>query len=241
MFYRRGLWPNLAKLIDAEVAYARDDHERADLFLEKARVFGHHAGDPDEARTALDEAVRLSPHHQGALLELERSAARANDVPALLEVWEKLATSVETPARKIGYWIEVGRAAAASNLPRALAAFEAAAALAGPVGATAERVARERLRAVDEHGTPDEVGAAIEALAGLLLAAFGPAGPNLEMTAGEPTLQAVRIARPQSATSSSRCAGDRRSSPARCPAIARGMFCSRRSRSRPASRCCSRI
>ena len=31
VFYRRGLWPNLAKLIGAEVEYARDDYERADL------------------------------------------------------------------------------------------------------------------------------------------------------------------------------------------------------------------
>src|SRR5439155_20412087 len=60
VFYRRGLWPNLAKLIDAEVAYARDDHERADLFLEKARVLAQ-AGDADEARLALDEAVRIAP------------------------------------------------------------------------------------------------------------------------------------------------------------------------------------
>jgi hypothetical protein len=52
VFYRRGLWPNLVKLIAAEVAYARDDTERADLLLEKARVAAHHANDPDEARNA---------------------------------------------------------------------------------------------------------------------------------------------------------------------------------------------
>src|SRR5204862_8322611 len=40
VFYRRALWPNLVKLIAAEVAYARDDHERADLLLEKARIAG---------------------------------------------------------------------------------------------------------------------------------------------------------------------------------------------------------
>src|SRR5690606_14270830 len=95
VFYRRGLWPNLTKLISAEVAYARDDHERADLLLEKARVAAYHVGDLDEARTALDEAVRIAPDHQGALLELERILAKSSDVPALIDVWEQLATAVE--------------------------------------------------------------------------------------------------------------------------------------------------
>lgn len=179
VFYRRGLWPNLAKLISAEVAYARDDHERADLLLEKARVVGHHVGDLDDAREALDEAVRISPAHQNALLELERVVAKRNDVPALLDVWERLAEAVEHPARKISYWLEVGRAAGTSDHPRAQAAFDRAALLATG-GAIAERIARERLRIAEEHGTPADVGAAIESLATLLLGAFGPAGPAVD-------------------------------------------------------------
>lgn len=174
VFYRRGLWPNLAKLIGAEVEYARDDVERADLLVEKARVLGQHLDDGDEARAALEEAVRIAPGHQGALLELERVVAQAGDVPALLEVWEHLALAVEQPARKIAYWVEVGRAAGASDYGRAQEAFEHAAALA--TGATAERVARERLRIAEENGSPDDVVVAIEALATVLLAAFGPAG-----------------------------------------------------------------
>src|SRR5690606_12942659 len=41
VFYRRALWPNLQKLVDAEMEYARDDYERADLLLEKARISNH--------------------------------------------------------------------------------------------------------------------------------------------------------------------------------------------------------
>jgi hypothetical protein len=70
VFYRRQLWPNLVKLIAAEVAYARDDYERADLLLEKARIAGEHMNDAAEAKTALDEAIRIAPQHQAALLEL---------------------------------------------------------------------------------------------------------------------------------------------------------------------------
>jgi tetratricopeptide (TPR) repeat protein len=183
VFYRRALWPNLQKLVDAEVDYARDDYERADLLLEQARISNHRLADAPEARTALEEAVRIAPHHQGVLLELERVAARNGDATALLDAWERLAEAVEQPSRKIGYWLEVGRAAAAANdISRAHEAFAAAAAVAGTanLASASERIARERLRVVEEYGTADDIGAAIDALAEVLLAAFGPAGPGAE-------------------------------------------------------------
>jgi tetratricopeptide (TPR) repeat protein len=183
VFYRRALWPNLVKLVDAEVAYARDDLERADLLLEKARISAHHMNQLADARASLDEAVRIAPQHQGALLELERVLAAQNDAPALREVWELLAEAAEQPSRKVGYWLEVGRAAgAAREVGRAQEAFDRAAALA--TGAEAERVARERLRAVEQAdgGTADVV-AAIDSLATVLLATFGPAGPATDAMA----------------------------------------------------------
>jgi hypothetical protein len=187
VFYRRALWPNLAKLIDSEVAYSRDDNERADLLVERARVLAA-AAEPDDARAALEDAVRVAPNHQGALLELERAVARADDMPALLDVWERLAEAVELPARRIGYWLEVGRHAAARQYPRAQAAFDLAALAAQslPTGAlaTGERVARDRLRAAEDHGTPGDVVAAIEQLVAVLLAGFGPAGPATSVDAG---------------------------------------------------------
>jgi tetratricopeptide (TPR) repeat protein len=183
VFYRRALWPNLVKLVDAEVAYARDDLERADLLLEKARISAHQMSHLADARAALDEAVRIAPQHQGALLELERVIVAQNDAPALLEVWELLAEAVEQPSRKVAYWLEVGRAAgAARELGRAQEAFDRAAAVA--TGGEAERVARERLRVVEQAdgGTADVV-TAIDALATVLLATFGPAGPSTDAMA----------------------------------------------------------
>ena len=179
VFYRRALWPNLVKLIAAEVAYARDDHERADLLLEKARIAGERMNDPAEARAALEEATRIAPQHQAALLELERIVARAGDVAALLDVWERLAESVDNPARKIAYWLEVARAAAPTDYGRAQAALDAATGLVTSTsllgGPAAERIARERLRLAEAHGAPGDVAAAIDALAGQLVAALGGA------------------------------------------------------------------
>ena len=199
VFYRRALWPNLQKLVDAEVQYARDDEERADLLLEKARISNHRMSELDEARAALDEAVRIAPAHQGALLELERVVAKSGDTAALLDVWERLADAVEQPARKIAYWVEVGRSAGiAGDFGRAHDAFEKAAqlAIAANLVGAGERVARERLRIAEEHGTPEDVGAAIDALSTALLAAFGPAGPGAEpgtTAAGERPTKAIAL------------------------------------------------
>ncbi len=200
VFYRRALWPNLAKLVDAEVQYARDDHERADLLLEKARIHAHRMTELDDARAALDEAARIAPQHQGVLLELERVVAKQNDAAALLDVWERLAEAVEQPIRKLAYWLEVARgAAAAKEMARAYEAFDhaaqlatgaAAAAGAAPAGSMtrgAERVARERVRVAEEHGNAEDVAKAIDTLAEVLLAAFGPAGPG----AADPSAPAV--------------------------------------------------
>jgi tetratricopeptide (TPR) repeat protein len=104
-------------------------------------------------------------------------------VPALLDVWERLAETVEYPARKIAYWLEVARAASPSDHGRAQAAFEQAAALAQG-GPAAERIARERLRAAEAHGTAGDVTSAIDALAGELARALGPAGADATPPAG---------------------------------------------------------
>ena len=193
VFYRRGLWPNLVKLIAAEVSYARDDYERADLLLEKARVAAR-ISEHDEAKAALEEAVRIAPQHQGALLEYERAVARANDVTALMEAWELLAEAVEQPARKISYLLEIGRAAAPTDFERARSAFDRAATLAQSDRATAERVARERLRLAEEHGTREDAIAAIDSLSTILLAAFGPLGPS-EVPASETPDRATALRR----------------------------------------------
>jgi tetratricopeptide (TPR) repeat protein len=197
VFYRRGLWPNLVKLIGAEVSYARDDLERADLLLEKARVAGHHLGDLGEARAALDEAVRIAPQHQGALLELERIVARAGDVPAMLDVWERLAEAVEQPVRKISYWLEVARLAAPREYARAQTALEQAAGQSSGDLTVAERVSRERLRLAEEHGAASDIAIAVEELATLLLATFGPAG---DPSASGTNLPAATDERPDRAT-----------------------------------------
>lgn len=175
VFYRRQLWPNLIKLIDAELRYVRSEEERADLLLEKARLQAHQLGEWTAARTALEEAVRVAPGQQVPLLELERIVARDQDLTALKEVWELLGDAAVHPARKVATLVDVARACEPAELPRALSALDTAAAAAVDE-ADIERVARERVRICEVAGATAELVTAIDKLIAALLRAFGPAG-----------------------------------------------------------------
>ena len=103
VFYRRGLWPNLIKLIDAESRFAIDDDERADLAIEKAAVLADKLGQQDDARAALEDAVLLAPGSAPALLALERVA---DDPARQVELWAQLAEASARPERKLVYLLD---------------------------------------------------------------------------------------------------------------------------------------
>ena len=185
VFYRRGLWPNLIKLIDAEVRFARDDREKADLLAEKAAVLADKLGQTDDARTALEEAVHLDPTALPPLYALERIAAAEGDHARLVELWAQLAAASTRPERKLCYlldqirfWIDQG-----GDLDRARDLVAEAAAL----GVDPERVAAERLRVAELAGDSEEILAALEAQATMLLGRGGPAGtPDDAIAPSEP-------------------------------------------------------
>ena len=176
VFYRRGLWPNLVKLIGAEVTYARDDYERADLLLEKARVAAYHMNDArgGAGRARRGGDARAESPGRAARARADRGAARVTS-PRCSTPGSASPRRSRPPQRKIAYWLEVGRTAGAREYDRAQNAFEQATALAAGTSA-AERIARERVRVAEDHGSPEDVAAAIDELATLLLATFGPAG-----------------------------------------------------------------
>ena len=139
--------------------------------------------DAAEARAALDEAVRIAPTHQGALLELERVVAKAGDTAGA--------------ARRVGAARRGGRApgaqdrllargrprrgpAPSTDIERAQEAFAKAAELAGQACARPSASRASGCASLEEIGTPADVSAAIDALATVVLAAFGPAGPGSE-------------------------------------------------------------
>lgn len=196
VLYRRALWPELERLIDIEIKGATEDAERVDLLFERALVSGRRKGGDDQARTALVGASQLAPHHQGVLFELERVVARSRDKPRLFDIWERLAEALDDPERKIAYLLEVGRGCAATDHARATRAFEAASQQAVATSSTlAARVARERLRVADAHGTPPEIAVALDSYANAVNALVSDAASGERRTAAYARLRELAALR----------------------------------------------
>lgn len=168
VLYEREDWSAVAALIDAELRHAVDDHERAGLLLERAIAESRRPSAPDVVRTTLEAAVQSCPEHLGALFELERTAARANDTPALLAIWEQLATGIDQPEQQIAYWLDIAHATAEDDPAASVRALEAASQLSRN-DAQAECVAREGLHIASAHGSPADLDAALESLTNRLL------------------------------------------------------------------------
>ena len=180
VFYRRGLWPNLIKLLDAEIRFARDDSERADLHLEKGHVLEDRLAKLDEAKEAYGKAVALDPASTNALLSLERLALRDHDEELLERLWRALADAANSPARKVTYLLDLVRLYRLRNqegdLDRARELIAEAVALAAPAGARA--VANERELIAELANDPAELITVLEGRIAGLLAEYGPAGPE---------------------------------------------------------------
>jgi tetratricopeptide (TPR) repeat protein len=190
VLYRRGLWPELERMIDVEVKRASEDAERVDLLFERALVSGRRKGADDQARTALVGASQLAPHHQGVLFELERVISRSRDKQRLVDVWERLAEAIDQPERKVSHLLEVARACASTDYKRATRAFDMATQLAMNVNtAVGVRVTREALRFADTYGTPADIAAALDGYAQTLGAAVSDAGSGERRSAAYARLQ----------------------------------------------------
>jgi tetratricopeptide (TPR) repeat protein len=190
VLYRRGLWPELERMIDIELKRAGEDAERVDLLFERALVSGRRKGGDDQARTALVGASQLAPHHQGVLFELERLISRSRDKQRLVDVWERLAEAIDQPERKVSHLLEVARACAATDYKRATRAFDMATQLAMAVStAVGVRVTREALRYADMYGTPADIAGALDGFAQTLGAAVSDAGSGERRSAAYARLQ----------------------------------------------------
>jgi hypothetical protein len=203
VFQRRQLWPNLIKLIDAELRVAASDDERAELSLEKARLLelhgerGAEADDGGAAWAAVQEARLFAPRHPAVLLEVERAliarAQRGEVVDAdLEEVWIEQAEVFADPRRRCALWLDVARARVThGDLAGALGALGEAAS----TGADERRVAGERVRVAERLGDPDVLLAALDDAATGLLARFGLAGEAPGDSVEAPTGRALTLRR----------------------------------------------
>ncbi|MBP9086464.1 MAG: hypothetical protein KBG15_10130, partial [Kofleriaceae bacterium] len=214
IFYRRSLWPNLLKLIEAELGYARDDRERADLHVEQADILLR-AGAQDaavQARNAIESALLYDAKHITALLVLERLISAQFDInnPNHAEESERLGSLHTTiaeiakfPERQQASWLRVAELSAANDPLRASDALERATSLVAVCG-NGEAVAQCAVAVAARRSDPDadeallaamqQYAAALEVRVGSVAPEPGEANPRETMLRREIAAVYRRIA-----------------------------------------------
>tara|TARA_R110002096_G_scaffold77896_1_gene183132 strand:- start:37670 stop:42949 length:5280 start_codon:yes stop_codon:yes gene_type:complete len=174
IFYRRELWPNLVKLIGAELRFATNDRQRADLHLERGRILLTGVGEPTAAQEAFEQALALYPGSHSALLALETLAAKRGDQQLLHRTLEQLACATEVPERKVAILVELAREFRLGN--QRLDEARALLAQAAELDCLHSAVDREREALARQSDDSSALAACLEARIGRLQESFGLAG-----------------------------------------------------------------
>lgn len=198
---RRGLWSELLEVIEAEANVARDDDERADLYIERGHVLEHRLGEPAQARDAYETATVLSPGAAGAHHGLERLALAGGDDESLMRAVEGLAACTDEPSRRLFYLLDLARMHADRG---ELIDAQEVLARAASLGVDLDRVTREQVRVAALTDDPQELIDALEARvvclagappdtdAGAAAAPDGDAADTIETAAAARAMVALR-------------------------------------------------
>jgi tetratricopeptide (TPR) repeat protein len=193
VFYRRGLWPNLVKLIGAELRFASNDREKTDLLVERGNVLLNHEEDVVGARESFEQAIEIEPNNVQALLALERIARSLNYHNLLWQTLEGLAEASNQPDRKVAFLVELAREYRLSGSHFEEARETLARATEQKALPNAVAVEREALaRAMDDSAA---LAASLERRVATQVESFGPAGvPSPEEAAEHPDIaQRLRL------------------------------------------------
>ena len=109
VFERRALWPNLQKLLDAEIRFAKTPEEKAELYVEKGELLEDRINDPVGALDCFNRAIEASPASLPAWMALEKIHTRARDLGQLARVWRGMADATAEAPRKVALLIDLAR------------------------------------------------------------------------------------------------------------------------------------
>ncbi len=109
VFWRRQLWPNLLKLLDAELNFVQDPAHRVTLLMEKGEILRVHQNDPDTALTCYVEAHGIDPGQLHPVLILEKIYREQGNLAELFTVMRAHADASTHPERKAAVLVSMAR------------------------------------------------------------------------------------------------------------------------------------
>ncbi len=96
----RGRWENVIKLLDAEIKLTDDNQRKADIWLEKGRIYESNLKHDDLARDAYFKAHELVPDLPDPIMALERILASEGNMDELVKIIGKHADVIGESTRK---------------------------------------------------------------------------------------------------------------------------------------------
>ena len=120
IYYRRGMWPSLLRLLDLEADSAASPRERAELLTEKGHILEDRLGNVEEALTCYRTAHELDQDALAPIVALEKVLTRQAGESALaststrpsdelLSVYRSLLAATKDPGRRVALLIEQAR------------------------------------------------------------------------------------------------------------------------------------
>ena len=205
VFERRALWPNLQKLLDAELRFAKTPDEKAELYVEKGQLLEDRLNDPAAALECYLKAVEAEPRALGAWMALEKIYTRDRDLAGLARVLRGMAEATAEPARKVALLIDLARlqeSVEGGSPDEAQKILRAALA----VNADVERVLDELERQADRSGRSEEILAVLDERAQRLAAQAAELPISERLTAND---KLVALRRRQAQLARERNEGER--------------------------------
>jgi golgin subfamily B member 1 len=161
VFQRRALWPNLLKLLDAEIRFAGTAAEKAELLVEKGQLLEDRLNDAAQARDCYWKATEANAGTLAAWTSLEKLYAKDGDLAGLSKVIRGMAGAVVEPGRKVALLLDLARLQdnlEGGTLDEALELCRQAA----QVGFEPERALDELERLAEAAGKPEEIIRSLE-------------------------------------------------------------------------------
>ena len=162
----RSLWPNLLKLLDAEIRLSHDPALSAELYVEKGQLLEDKLRDEAGAKAAFERAVEEDPTSLPALMSLEKIITREGDIGALGRIFRRMASATAEPERRVALLLDLARLQSAlvdGSTETAMALLREA----WEVGADRERVLDEIERVAEAAGRTEDLLAALDDRAAL--------------------------------------------------------------------------